>query len=98
MNINSNALLDHIEISFYSILTSCLSGANRIRGRVNRLQKTSHYPLNNEGVGTYLINSDIPEKSQISSWTNISQTLITLVIWMILGFAAGFLTGMLKPW
>ena len=98
MNLNPNALLDHIEISFYSILTSCLSGANRIRGSVNRLLKTSHYPLNNEEVGTFLINSDIPEKSRISSWTNISQALIPLVVWMILGFAAGFLTGMLKPW
>lgn len=97
MNINSNALLDRIEVLFFSILTSCMSGVNRIQGHSTRMVKIHQYPLNYEKSDNYRVTRDIPEKTHILIWASISQAIVTIVIWMILGFAAGFLIGMIKP-
>jgi hypothetical protein len=98
MNINANAILDRIEVVFYSILTSCMSGVNRVQGQTNSIVKIHEYPPNFELADTNLGTRDIPEKTPIAIWTSISQAIVTIIIWMILGFAAGFLIGIIKPW
>ena len=97
MNINSNALLDRIEVVFYSVLTSCMSGVNRIQEDSTRMVKIYQYPINYEEADTFLVTQDIPEKTQNVIWESINQAIVTVIIWMILGFAAGFLIGMIKP-
>jgi hypothetical protein len=97
MNINSNAFLDRVEITFYSVLTSFLSHVNRIEPHISHLVNIPGHLAANEAESTSLFTVDIPEKTLVSIWTYISQALIPLIIWMILGFAAGFLIGMIKP-
>jgi hypothetical protein len=92
MNLNSSALFDQIEI-----ITSCLNGINIIRGLENQLAKSPQYASDNEIEGSPSIDSDITAKSLRSIWTYINQALSPLIIWMILGFATGFLIGMIKP-
>jgi hypothetical protein len=97
MHIYSNTFADRIEVVFYSILTSCLSGVNRIQGRPTHIVKIHEYPQNYDESDTYIATRDIPEKIPIVSWTSINQAIVTILIWMILGFASGFLIGMIKP-
>jgi hypothetical protein len=97
MHTYSNALLDRIEVVFYSILTSCLSGVNCIQGHPTLTNKIRQYPIEYEEADTYLVTRDIPEKTPVVIWTSIGQAIVTIIIWMILGFAAGFLIGMIKP-
>jgi hypothetical protein len=94
---NSNAILDRIEIIFYSTLTSCMSLVNRIRVQKEHLVNIPHHLATDEVDNTSLFFDDIPEKERISFWTYISQALVPLIVWMILGFAVGFLFGMIKP-
>jgi hypothetical protein len=43
-------------------------------------------------------NDQLQERSLLMSWESIQQALLSLLLWVILGFAAGFLIGMIKPW
>jgi len=97
MNLNSNALLDRIEVVFFSILTYCLSGANHIQGNSTRTVKIQQYPSYYEEADPCLVTRDILEKKHVGIWSSISQAIVSIFIWMILGFAAGFLLGMIKP-
>jgi hypothetical protein len=97
MNMNSNAILDRVEIIFYSTLTSCLSAVNRVRSHIAYPANIPNTLPTDGEKETPLVNEDTPEKTLISSWTYISQALLPLIIWMILGFATGFLLGMVKP-
>ncbi|OGO13291.1 MAG: hypothetical protein A2Y53_02630 [Chloroflexi bacterium RBG_16_47_49] len=97
MNLNSNAIFNRVEIIFYATLTACMSGVNRIRVYIDHLVKVPDQILLDEQVNSVPITDVEPEKNQITPWTYISQALLPLVIWIVLGFAAGFLIGMLRP-
>lgn len=96
MNMNSNAFLDRVEIIFYSTLISCMSGVNRIRAHLLHRVPFPYHPAVDEDATSQKNNDPQPEKLLINRWIYISQALVPLCIWMILGFAAGFLIGMLR--
>jgi hypothetical protein len=74
-----------------------MSGINKLRAHV---QYRFTFPIKNS---TDLLanptdqNIQFQEKSQLVSWKSIKQAFFTLCLWVILGFAAGFLIGMIKP-
>lgn len=96
MSMNSNAILDRVEIIFYSSITAFMSGINRVRIHLEHLVNVPFQPSSNESTNPTQINEEAPENSIISIWTYFSQALVPLIIWIILGFAAGFLIGMIK--
>jgi hypothetical protein len=97
MNLNSNALINRIEIIYYSILTTCLSGVDRIRGLNNRHLDTPQNPIRYEEQATFINTTDYPQKINISKWSDFYQALAPFMIWLILGFATGFLIGLINP-
>ena len=97
MNMHSNAITDRIEIFFYSILISIMSGVNRIRARFPHQINNTNQPSINEAASTSNYVEELTESTMVNGWTYINQTVIPLVIWIIMGFATGFLIGMFVP-
>jgi hypothetical protein len=95
---NSNAFFNRVEILLYSTLISAMSGINKLRTHVQHL---FIIPIQNSPdlqANPTQLNNQFQEKSQLVSWKSIKQAFLTLCLWVILGFAAGFLIGMIKPW
>jgi hypothetical protein len=92
---NSNGILTRVEIFLYSTLTSSMSGINHLRGNFNIVGQSKHS-----------MDPD-PSNAQTSTQTGqnsialyrelIKVVLPALFLWIILGFAAGFLIGLLQP-
>ena len=97
MNINPKACLDRIEGEFFSVLTSILNKINQIQGYIIPLVNNQKFLINIDETDTYLINGNPIDKKISLLRSSINQTIITIFIWMILGFATGFLVGMIKP-
>jgi hypothetical protein len=95
MNSNSHTLFNQFGFLYHKFLTSWLSRA--IHGRGNRLDHSSapYEPLVYEESSTIAQESNYSEKIHISNWDYINQVISTVIVWIILGFAAGFLMGML---
>jgi hypothetical protein len=96
MNMNPNAIFSRIEIFFYSILISCMSAVNRIRAHIDHSETIPVQGTPDELNSSKII-EETPERSLNFNLIYIWQSLIPLMIWMILGFAAGFLIGMINP-
>lgn len=97
MNMDSNAIFNRIELSFYSILVSCISRVNRVRDHFVKLLRFYYSPLPYNAETAIQINSDLDERQANNFGKIIIQTIIPFIIWMVLGFAAGFLIGLIKP-
>lgn len=97
MDLHSSAFINRVEINLYSLLTSCMSVVNRAQVDSDALGYSAlkSPPFENEIVSEAYQGSSI--KSGTAWWLNISQVLISLIIWMVLGFAAGFLIGTISP-
>lgn len=94
---NSNAFFNRVEILLYSALISAMSGINHLRAQIQHL---SIVPLQHSPVGEAdptQLNNQYQARSLLPSWKSIQQALLPLLLWVILGFAAGFLIGMIKP-
>jgi hypothetical protein len=97
MDTTSNGLKNRIEIIYYAFLASCLSGVDRIRELNNSQLKESQDSITGEEQTPYLNHPEFLENTKLSYWTNLIQSLIPLLMWIILGFAAGFLIGLINP-
>jgi hypothetical protein len=97
MDTTSNALKNRLEIIYYAFLTSCLSGVDRIRELNNPQLKESQDSRTDEEQTPFVNHPEFPENTKLSYWTYLSQSLIPLLMWIILGFAAGFLIGLINP-
>ena len=93
----TNTIINRFEIFFYSALISALSGLNHLRtgiqaGPVIQGQKYT------QGVTGDIQPIDRPEPGSFArSWASFKAALLPLILWTVLGFAAGFLIGMLSP-
>jgi hypothetical protein len=95
---DTNTLVNRFEILFYSLLISLMSGINRLRSRI---LPTPAVPIQQSGVKVpELVVADEPvqPREHTISWKSIQEIFAPLLLWAILGFAAGFLIGMIKPW
>lgn len=94
---NSTTFLDRVEIQLYSSLISIMSGINRLKSPPEPgLQFPDHEaPEINSALAGVQISA--PMKMVSISWVKIQQVLLSLLLWVILGFAAGFLIGMIRP-
>jgi hypothetical protein len=94
---NSNTFSNRVEIFLYSTLISAMSGINRIR---TQIQHFSSIPVHHSSDGETdptQVNEHYQEKILFMSWNSVQQALVPLLLWVILGFAAGYLIGMIKP-
>lgn len=92
------AIVNQVEILLFSALTSVMSGMNTIKVKIQpQLPGSVPYTMDWEADLAQL--NDPPRESRLAlAWKSFQQVLLTLLLWTILGFAAGFLMGMIKPW
>jgi hypothetical protein len=95
MNTNSSTLLNHFEVFYNTILTSRFRRVIRFRGNKNQQADDSHKSIVYEQYGTISIDLDTTDNTPISSGDVIYQAISTIIVWIILGFATGFLLGMI---
>jgi hypothetical protein len=93
---NPTTAFNKLEILLYSTFISVMSGINKLK---TRAQPISHTSSQNESpfvVEAMPLPSQEPEASASLPWESFQQTVLSLVLWIILGLAAGFLIGMIK--
>jgi hypothetical protein len=93
---DSHAFRNRIEIVFYSTLISTLSGINHLRAQIQHVFKFTIQPSINSETDLAQLNDQTFERSLIYTLKYLQQFLVPLLVWVILGFAAGFLIGMIK--
>ncbi len=92
----STTIFNKVEIMLYSTLTSILSGINRLKAQEQSVSRTL------DESGAQVIDNLAPvmvptaENTASSKWETIQQELLSLLFWIVLGFAAGFLIGMIN--
>jgi ABC-type nitrate/sulfonate/bicarbonate transport system permease component len=93
---NSNRLLNRAEIMLYSSLISVMSGMNGLKAKVQHLTNlTTRQPLDGAMVNGSALRLSAG-KTLEQAWKSLEQVLVAMLLWAILGFAAGFLIGMLQ--
>jgi hypothetical protein len=94
---NANAFVTRFEIFMYSTLTSAMSGINQLRAKFQQISPISSTPQAKADLGQILLNDELKKGPFALSWETFKAVLPPLFLWIVLGFAAGFLIGMLKP-
>jgi len=93
---NSSPLLNRVEIMLYSSLISVMSGMNGFKAKVQHLSSlTARQPVDGAMVNGTAGNLSAGT-ALAQAWKTLEQVLVALLLWAILGFAAGFLIGMLQ--
>jgi hypothetical protein len=81
----------------YSSLISVMSGINRLRTKIQHISSLdSQHTLDGALVNSHPHGLSAG-RSLTEVWKTIEQVFLSLLLWAILGFAAGFLIGMLQP-
>ncbi len=93
---NANTIFNQFEIFFYSTLTSAMSGVTHLRTSILDGSTADRQQVPNVEIAR-IQQVDQPNRSFAFSWESIKVALLGLLLWMVLGFAAGFLIGMLSP-
>ena len=93
---NSNVFFNRIEILLYSTLISTMSGLNHLRAHVQHSAEIPTVTLWDDEVEPTQLDEQSIDRTQNLRWISIKEAIIPLLLWVILGFAAGFLIGMIR--
>lgn len=94
---NANAFFTRFEIFLYSALTALMSGINHLRSKFQD-GSSSQFPSSAKtDFGQILLDDQLKKGTFALAWETVKTVLPPLFLWIVLGFAAGFLIGMLKP-
>jgi hypothetical protein len=81
----------------YSSLISVMSGINHVKLKIQQVTSLpNRQPLEGEAATSLPYRPSLSRSLSVAFKT-IEQVFLTLLLWAILGFAAGFLIGMLQP-
>ena len=94
---NSNTFLNRVEILLYSSLISAMSGLSNLRAHLQHSADLPAQPKTNYDEVPTRPSDQGKGRSLTLSLISIREALISLFLWIILGFAAGFLIGMIHP-
>jgi hypothetical protein len=94
---NSNAFFNRIEILLYSTLISAMSGINHLRAHIQHSSAIPTHPSPDVEAEATQLNGELKVRSLSMSWNSFKEALLPLLLWVVLGFAAGFLIGMINP-
>jgi ABC-type nitrate/sulfonate/bicarbonate transport system permease component len=88
-------VINKAEILLYSSLISVMSGINQLKNPAQEQPKSiSVAPLEVNSVQPDAIALS-PQRTAWINWASLQQTLLAVLLWTVLGLAAGFLLGML---
>jgi len=93
----SNSPTNRVKVFFYSIIISIMSWINRLRTHPEKVE--IGIVQSSSGDGASVSDPFIGRSQPIFriNWKNFSQGLLSLTIWILMGFAAGLLIGMITP-
>ena len=94
---NSNTFLNRIEILLYSSLISAMSGLSNLRAHLQHATELPAQPKTDSDAAATKPTDHVNARSLTMSLITIREAFIPLFLWIILGFAAGFLIGMIHP-
>jgi hypothetical protein len=94
---NANTFVNRFEIFIYSALISAMSGINHLRASILDVLAIQRQSSPHGETGSIQQIDLAKPRSFALSWESFKATLLTLFLWIVLGFAAGFLIGMLSP-
>ena len=97
MNLNSDAFINRCETIYYSALTSCLSRIERIRRLLLGEEETPQDSITLTESSADYFTPVVQETLKVTGWTKLNQAFTSIIIWVILGFATGFLFGLINP-
>lgn len=97
LNMNSISIFSKLEILLYSALTSLMSGIGHLKSRAQHLAIPPFLPRHSADQAPDSLNNHIAARTVSIRWDVIQQALLALLLWTVLGFAAGFLIGMIRP-
>ncbi len=93
---NSASILYKVEGFFYTTLLSIMSGISRLKNGGHQ----EPIPENQKGEeledDTPIMDIPLPPETDSQPCQSIQQYIIGILFWIVLGFAAGFLIGMLR--
>jgi hypothetical protein len=88
-------VVNKAEILLYSTLISIMSGINRQKDRASESDHAQIEDIEAPSGRVKVIGS-LAGKSALITWEAVQQSFLSLLLWIILGLAAGFLIGMLQ--
>jgi hypothetical protein len=94
MDKNSNAVANRIQIFFYSLLITCMSVFHKT-GMSSKTADISQ-PIF-EQSDTLKTGNEVEPVQTNKAWEILRLAITSILIWTLLGFAAGFLIGMINP-
>jgi hypothetical protein len=94
----TNSLVNRVEILFYSLLISVMSGINWLRAQVLPIPTEATQPAGEKVPECAALDEPARSPAHTIGWQSIQAVFAPLLLWAVLGFAAGFLLGMIKPW
>ena len=89
------SVINKAEIQLYSTLISVMSGINQLKTEDPQPAKSTLEKLPAVETAPVQIYEDLSSEPVPSIWSSIQQVFLSLLFWTVLGFAAGFLIGML---
>jgi hypothetical protein len=92
----STSFFNKLEIILYSILTSILSGVNRLIGQEQPIPKSIDHSDSQVDLDTGILQGHVTERSVLNNRESLQQAFLSLLLWIILGLATGFLIGMIR--
>ena len=91
-----NAIINRLEILIYSAFTSIMGGMHRIRAHFGHSINDPVKLTSSNSEESLPLTDQSPAKPVIKRSIYFSQVLLSVLIWITLGFSAGFLIGMLN--
>jgi len=95
---NSSLILNRFAIALYSALTSMMSGINQLRARILDITTLPKSLVNEDETKVVQDVEPIPQEATSSRWRSFQEALTSILLWAVLGFAAGYFIGMIRPW
>jgi hypothetical protein len=92
----STRLFNKLEIRMYSTLISLMSGIKRFKSIDMLDADVVILPGARAQVEASPVMTEALQKPASLRWQTIQQALLSVLLWTLLGFAAGFLLGMIK--
>ncbi len=89
------SVINKAEIQLYSTLISVMSGINQLKAGEAQIAKTIIPEMPVVSMTAVLDEPAAAGETTATKWDALEQTLLSILLWTLLGFAAGFLIGMI---
>ncbi len=93
---NSAHLRNKVGLAVYSTLISIMSRMYQLKDTDPHAAKMPAQPASMIVIEEDPSVSTTPQRALAIRWASVQQTLLSVFLWIVLGFAAGFLIGMLQ--